>query len=153
MIIIWDIYHFIAATVTCPHDTDVEPEFIGSIFSEPDTEADDDQAVTEDTDHKSDQEEIGRLCSTLLYIKSLSKGSNEITNWVTTLDYFIQNIYVQMRICANLVVRSLKMVRRVIGSDVTGTVAVGSTTGVLVLQENPDEAQSLYVVSVTNYNN
>ena len=42
------------------------------------------------------------------------------------------------------------MVKRVTGSDVTGTVVVGSTTGVLVLQENPGEAQSLYVVFVIN---
>ena len=56
-----------------------------------------------------------------------------------------------MRIGANLVVRSSRMVKRVTGSDVTGIVVVGnSTTGVLVLQENPGEAQSLYVVFVTN---
>ena len=43
----------------------------GSIF-EPETEANDDQAVAGDTN----QEDIGRLCPTLMYIKSLSKGSN-----------------------------------------------------------------------------
>ena len=54
-----------------------------------------------------------------------------------------------MRICANLVVKSSRMVKRVTGSDVTGTVGVGSTTGVLVLQENPGEAQSLWLTNGT----